>query len=63
MRQSASYLAALAMIAVSYRTTISAAAIFELPRTLKAPALAPIDAFVDWLEAAYGGPIGPDKQL
>ena len=57
MRQSASYLAAIAVIAVSYRTTISPAAIFELPRALKKSVLAPIEAFVDWLEASYGGPI------
>jgi hypothetical protein len=61
MRQSISYLAAIAVIAISYRSTISPAAILELPRALKRPALAPIDAFVDWLEAAYGGPISDDS--
>jgi len=61
MRQSIGYLAAIAVIAISYRTTISPAAILELPRSLKKPALAPIDAFVDWLEGAYGGPIGTDE--
>jgi hypothetical protein len=57
MRQSIGYLAAIAVIAISYRPAISPAAMVEWPRALKKPALAPIDAFVDWLEAAYGGPI------
>src|SRR5215470_18893005 len=61
MRQSISYLAAIAVIAISCRPAISRAAIVEWPRVLKKPALAPIDAFVDWLEAAYGGPIGSDE--
>jgi hypothetical protein len=60
MRQSIGYLATIAVIAISYRPAISPAAMVEWTRTLKKPALAPIDAFVDWLEAAYGGPIGTD---
>jgi hypothetical protein len=54
MRQSISYLAAIAAIAVSYRGAMSPATILDLQRALT---LAPIDTFVDWLEAAYGGPI------
>ena len=57
MRQSAAYLATVAMLAIAYRSTITPAAMLELPRRFRAPALAPIDALVDWLEAAYGGPI------
>ncbi len=58
------------MIAASYPSTLAPAAFFELPRALKAcldrisfdvSGLAPIETFVDWLEAAYGGPIGPEK--
>jgi hypothetical protein len=56
MRQYVAYLATVATLAIAYRSTISPAAIVELPRKLKAP-LAPIETFVDWLEAAYGGPI------
>ena len=57
MRQSISYLAAIATLAIAYRSTISPAAIGALPRTLKASALAPIEALVDWIESAYGGPL------
>jgi hypothetical protein len=60
MRQSISYLAAIAMIAVSYRGAISPAAMLELSGMLNKPVLGPIDKFVDWLEATYGGPIGTD---
>ena len=61
MRQSISHLAAIAVIAASYRPAISRAAILEFPSAVKTPALAPFDAFVDWLEAAYGGPIDAGK--
>lgn len=61
MRQSIGYLAAIAAIAVTYRPVISPAAIQELPTALKASALAPFDALVDWMETAYGGPIDPGK--
>jgi hypothetical protein len=57
MRQSISYLAALAVLAISYRDTIAPGAIAELPRAVKKSAFAPIDTFVDWLEGTYGGPI------
>jgi hypothetical protein len=57
VRQSFSYLAAIALIAACYRPAASPAAILELSGSFKAPALSPIDALVDWLEAAYGGPI------
>jgi hypothetical protein len=57
MRQSVSYLAAIATLAIAYSSTISPVAILELPRRLKAPALAPIEALVDWIESAYGGPL------
>jgi hypothetical protein len=57
MRQSISYLAALTLIAVSYRPVISPAAVLESSGALKTRTLRPIDALVDWLEAAYGGPI------
>ena len=62
MRQSISYLAAIAMLAVSYRGTLSPASILELPRALKMPMLASIDTLVDWLEGAYGGPIGANER-
>lgn len=61
MRQSIGYLAAIAAIAVTYRPVISPAAIHELPAALKASALAPFDALVDWMEAVYSGPIDPGK--
>ncbi len=61
MRQSIGYLAAIAAIAVTYRPVSSPTAIHELPAALKASALAPFDALVDWMEAAYGGPIDPGK--
>jgi hypothetical protein len=61
MRQSIGYLAVIAAFAVTYRPVISPAAIQELPAALKASALAPLDALVDWMEAAYGGPIDPSK--
>ena len=61
MRQSINYLTAIAAIAVTYRPVISTAAIQELPAALKPSALAPFDALVDWMEAAYGGPIDPGK--
>jgi hypothetical protein len=57
MRQSISYLATIAMIAVSYRSTLSPAAMLELPGMIERP----ICTFVDWLEATYGGPIGTDE--
>src|SRR5262249_836975 len=57
MRQSLSYLATVATLAIAYRSAISPAAIVTWPRRLTTPALAPIEAFVDWLEAAYGGPL------
>jgi hypothetical protein len=60
MRQSISYLATIAMIAVSYRGMLSPAAMLELSGALSKPARGPVDAFVDWLEASYGGPIGTD---
>jgi hypothetical protein len=62
MRQSISYLAAIAVLAISYRDAISASAIAEWSRAVKDPALAPIDAFVDWLEGTYGGPIRIDER-
>jgi hypothetical protein len=61
MRQSISYLAAIAVVAVSYRPVISLAAVLESPGALKTRSLRPIDAFVDWLEAAYGGPLDSEK--
>jgi hypothetical protein len=61
MRQSISYLAAIAMIAVSYRGVIAPAAMLELSGMLSKPMLGPIDKLVDWLEATYGGPIGTDE--
>jgi hypothetical protein len=61
MRQSISYLATIAMIAVSYYGIISPAEMHELSGALNKPVLGPIDRFVDWLEATYGGPIGSDK--
>jgi len=57
MRQSLSYLATVATLAIAYRSAISPAAVVTWPRRLTTPALAPIEAFVDWLEAAYGGPL------
>jgi hypothetical protein len=70
MRHTARVLAAATMIVAACWAIISQAAFLGLPRALKAhlagisfdmPALAPIETMVDWLEAAYGGPIGPDK--
>jgi hypothetical protein len=61
MRQSIDCLAAIAAIAVTCRPVISPAAIQELPAALKASALAPFDALVDWMETAYGGPIDPGQ--
>jgi hypothetical protein len=49
------------MIAVSYRSAISPGAMLELSGALNKPLLGPIDTFVDWLEASYGGPIGTDN--
>jgi hypothetical protein len=51
MRQAARGFAEGAMIAASWWTSISQAAV------------RPIDKFVDWLEAAYAGPIGPDQSF
>ena len=57
-----------AWVAAAYWIGRSQGALFELPRALaaeldcidcKPPAVAPIEAIVDWLEAAYGGPIDP----
>jgi hypothetical protein len=58
MRQSISYLATIVMIAISYHGIISLAEMHELSGALSNPVLGPIDRFVDWLEATYGGPIG-----
>jgi hypothetical protein len=69
MRRTANALAMAMMIAASCWATISQAAFFELPRALKAhlnrisvdtSALAPIEVMINWLEAAYGGPIDPE---
>jgi hypothetical protein len=64
MRQAAKTLAAIAMIATSGLATVSPAAFdAELDGIgLDMAALAPIETFVDWLEAAYGGPLGTDKR-
>jgi hypothetical protein len=61
MRQSLSYLGAVALIAVSYRPATLSATILESSEALKSRSLGPIEALVDWLEAAYGGPIDPGK--
>jgi hypothetical protein len=51
MRQAARGFAEGAMIAASWWASVSQAAV------------RPIDKFVDWLEAAYAGPIGPDQSF
>jgi hypothetical protein len=61
MRQAATALADFAIIAVSIglafaRKTDRDHVDFAPPR------FAPIETFVDWLEASYGGPIGPDQR-
>jgi hypothetical protein len=61
MRHSLSYLAALAVVAVSCRPLISPAAVLESSSALETRSLRSIDALVDWLEAAYGGPIDPGR--
>ena len=72
MRQIAIALAGATLITESYWAAISQGAFLGLPLAFKGsrnrasfdmPALAPIEVFVDWLEAAYGGPIGPDTSF
>lgn len=62
MRQKAKSLAAIAMIAASGWVTVSPAAfdaeLDGIGRDMAA--LAPIETFIDWLEAAYGGPLGTE---
>jgi len=65
MRQKTKSLAANAMIAASGWVTVSPAAfdaeLDGIGRDMAA--FAPIDSFVDWLEAAYGGPIGTEARM
>jgi hypothetical protein len=62
MHQTSKSLAAIAMTAASGWAIWPAAFDAEFDRIgLDMAALAPTETFVDWLEAAYGGPIGPEK--
>lgn len=64
MRQTAKSLAAATRIVTSSWAAVSPgefdAELDGIGRDMAA--LAPIDSFVDWLEAAYGGPLGPETQ-
>jgi len=66
MRQTAKALAGATMIATACRAAISQPQFFGLPRALKSrldcikfnvSAFTPIETIINWLEAAYGGPI------
>jgi len=64
MRQAALYLGAIAMIAVN-QAAVAPAVHLRFPSGLATclriacvvSSFAPIESLVDWLEAAYGGPI------
>jgi hypothetical protein len=68
MRQAAYSLAAIAMIAAN-RATIAPAVVLRVPSGVAtclriacaASSFAPVETLVDWLEAAYGGPVNRDR--
>jgi len=67
MRQAAHYISAIAMIAVT-RAAIAPAVHLQMSSGLAtclriacaASSFAPVETLVDWLEAAYGGPVNRD---
>jgi hypothetical protein len=70
MSEAASILAAATMAVAASWVAISPARFIGLPRPRQAArvgasfarlAFAPIETMVDWLEGAYGGPIGDDE--
>jgi hypothetical protein len=67
MRQAAYYFATIAVIAAN-RAAIAPAVVLRMPSGLATclriacavASFAPVETLVDWLEAAYGGPVDRD---